>query len=596
MNAIIILGVLLLGWPTGLAVSAQSTSSPKSQAEVNEEAQNAYRAGIAASTNNDFKAAETQFETVVRLVPQIEEGHAALAEALLRLGKFPQAIKELEEALVLKPGDVSAQTNLALAYEQTGAHKRAIALFSKIESAAQQTPASDSFHALPSAVHESYARALAATSQIGPAISQMKLAVAGTPRADLHDALGSLYAQQGSWSSAVPEFQEAIRLDSRFGAAHMHLGAALLMLQQAPAALAELKLAAQLTPNSPVATVELGKAYVANNADTEAAAEFQRASKLDPRSLDAKYQLALLLQRNDHHLEAIPLFRQVVAADPKDAEASANLGLALLLTGNAKDAIPFLERRLRQKPGDTTAHENVAAAYLQMNEVEEAIQVLQSGLKNNPKSFQLHYNLGLALKLKDDNSAAIRELRAASKLNPTAYEPHYTLGTLLMQDGGYDEAASELSLAMKLHPENADGWATLGSLYRKMNKLPEAENALREAIRQMPDQPDSHLTLATVLVQQGKTAEAAAERKKGAELERVTMNRQRANVSTNSGNSLLQKGQITEAIERYQQALSEDPNYAGAHRGLANALERQGKTEEAAAEREKADELEKSQP
>jgi Flp pilus assembly protein TadD len=67
-------------------------------------------------------------------------------------------------------------------------------------------------------------------------------------------------------------------------------------------------------------------------------------------------------------------------------------------------------------------------------------------------------------------------------------------------------------------------------------------------------------------------------------------------VSTNSGNSLLQKGQLADAIERYQEALSDDPNYAEAHRGLASALERQGKKEEAAAERQKADALEKPQP
>ena len=129
-----------------------------------------------------------------------------------------------------------------------------------------------------------------------------------------------------------------------------------------------------------------------------------------------------------------------------------------------------------------------------------------------------------------------------------------------------------------------------------MNKLPEAADALREAIRQTPDQPDPHLTLATVLAQQGNATEAATERKKGADLERVVMNRQRAIVSTNSGKSLLQKGQIADAIERYQEALGADPNYAEAHRGLANALERQGKTAEAAAERQKADELQKSQP
>jgi Flp pilus assembly protein TadD len=112
----------------------------------------------------------------------------------------------------------------------------------------------------------------------------------------------------------------------------------------------------------------------------------------------------------------------------------------------------------------------------------------------------------------------------------------------------------------------------------------------------MPDQPESHLTLAAVLAQQGNATEAAAERKKGADLERVTMNRQRASVSTNSGNSLLQKGQTEDAIERFQRAITEDPQYPEAHRGLAAALERQGKSAEAAAERQKAEELEKSRP
>jgi tetratricopeptide (TPR) repeat protein len=149
---------------------------------------------------------------------------------------------------------------------------------------------------------------------------------------------------------------------------------------------------------------------------------------------------------------------------------------------------------------------------------------------------------------------------------------------------------------MKLHPQNADGWANLGSVYRKMDRLPEAADALREAIRQMPNQPDPHLTLATVLEQQGKASEAAAERKKGADLERVAMNRQRATASTNSGNALLQKGQVADAEERYQEALADDPNYAEAHRGLANALERQGKKAEAADERRKAQELERAHP
>ena len=593
----LVLLVVTLGMAAELGLAAQSAPPPGSQANINKEAQAAYRAGTTAATNNDFKTAEAELEKVVRLVPKIEEGHSVLGAVLLRLGKLPQAIKELETALNLKPGDVSAQTNLALAYEQTGANKKAIVLFANVEAEAERKRAPESSGALPSYVLAAYARSLASAGQLSAATTKMKIAVAESPQsAELHDSLGSLHAQQQSWPAAVSEFQKAIQLNPQLAAAHMHLGVALLAQQQTSASIEELTVASQLDRESVVAATELGKAYVANNEDDKAIGELQRAINLDSSYMEAKYQLGRVLQRTGHDLDAVPLFRQVVAAEPKNREAGASLGLALLIAGSAKDAIPFLEHALEQKPSDATAHENLAAAYLQINEVDRAIHVLRSGLKTNPEDSRLHYNLGVALKMKDDNAGAIPELETAAKLNPSAHEPHYTLGILYMQDGRYDDAARELSLAMKLHPVDADGWATLGSLYRKMDKLPEAADALREAIRQMPDQPDSHLTLATVLAQQGNTAEAAAERKKGADLERVVMNRQRATVSTNSGNALLEKGQVADAIERYQEALSDDPNYGEAHRGLANALERQGKKAEAAAERQKAGELEKPQP
>jgi Tfp pilus assembly protein PilF len=160
---------------------------------------------------------------------------------------------------------------------------------------------------------------------------------------------------------------------------------------------------------------------------------------------------------------------------------------------------------------------------------------------------------------------------------------------LYMQDGRYEDAARELKASLTMRPQNGDAWATLGSVYNKLDKLPEAEAALHEAIQQLPRQPDPHLTLAAVYVKEKKTAEAVAERKQAAELMRGNMNRQRAEVATHSGESLLKAGDLAGALVQFQDALSFDASYRDAHEGLAQVYDAQGRRADAAAERAKAD-------
>jgi protein O-GlcNAc transferase len=163
-----------------------------------------------------------------------------------------------------------------------------------------------------------------------------------------------------------------------------------------------------------------------------------------------------------------------------------------------------------------------------------------------------------------------------------------------MQRSRFDDAETHLKTALKLRPKNGDGWAILGSVYKQQNKL--ASDALQKAIEVMPEQPGPHVTLASVLAQQGQSTEAAKERKKAAELTRMAVNRQRATFAANTGSMLLLKNQITDAIERYQEAVASDPTYIEAHRGLATALARAGRAAEADAERQKAVQLDQAQP
>jgi len=90
-------------------------------------------------------------------------------------------------------------------------------------------------------------------------------------------------------------------------------------------------------------------------------------------------------------------------------------------------------------------------------------------------------------------------------------------------------------------------------------------------------------------------SEAADYRKEAAELSRSAVSRQRASFALNAGNQLMLRGQIADAIARYQESVAADPTFADAHTQLAIAYERQGRAAEASAERAKAAELGKAQ-
>jgi tetratricopeptide (TPR) repeat protein len=89
-------------------------------------------------------------------------------------------------------------------------------------------------------------------------------------------------------------------------------------------------------------------------------------------------------------------------------------------------------------------------------------------------------------------------------------------------------------------------------------------------------------------------AQAADYRKQSAVLARSAVSRQRANFALNAGNQLMMRGQIADAIGRYQESIAADPTFADAHSQLAIAFERQGRAAEADAERAKAAELVKA--
>ena len=571
---------------------AQTASMPAAPAPTTtsdrvKEAEDAFRAGSAAYLQNDLLSAHIQFAKVVKLAPEVAAGHSAFGTVLLAEGDLAYAADQLELAHRLAPQNSDATLNLAIAYSQLHQYQKSVQMFQLLDGTK-----SDATQALTPQVSIAYAAALAATGEPAEAQKQLEAALTSAPdNAALHDSLGTILAQQQNYTDATAHFQRAISLDPSLASAHYHLGSVSLNQGNPASAVSELTKASDLAKENVEYVLQLGRALRANDQEEAALTVLRHALAVDPASTDIQYELALTLQANDNPREALPLFEQVVSARPHDSAALTNLGLALVQTGDAKGAIVFYLRALAINAHNATLLQDLGVAYLQQSDLDHAIEQFRAGLLVEPDNSHLHYDLGLALKLKDNPTAAVPEFQHAEELDAKLPDPPYTLGVLYLQLGRFADSQVELEKATALRPDNGDAWALLGNVYKDNNDQQKAAAALRRAIDLLPNQPSPHISLAAVLSQQGDAEGAIAERKTAATLSRVAVSRQRANFALDSGKALLKQGQIAEAIVQLQTAVDADPNYSEAHSALADALDRQGRSADAALERQTAKKL-----
>lgn len=595
-----------------LNTAVGQNTKPAAKASVSR-ADAAFRAGLAARQNGNVELARQQFAEVVRLEPQIPEGHQALGAVLIELGRPAEGARELETAAKLKPGDEGIETNLAIAYAGAGEPAKAVPHFEaalRLSRLPGHPPAEPSFY-------DAYGHALEATGKRDEAKLQFVAEEALTgPRSDLEDAIGSLEAQEGQWDDARQRFEKALSLDKSNVRARIHLAVVYRTQKHLQEALNTLAPAAELNPPNAEVLMEMGRTLASAGRDEDAIQQFAAAMKADAAVRGAALDMGMALQRLGRQQEAIPWLQQAVQREPRNAMALTNVGLALTLTGKGKDAIDYFKRALAESPEDPVIYKDLGVCHIQLSAFDEAIQDFKRALELDANDPQLHYDLGLAYKFKDRTDEAIAELTKAGEMDPKLQDPPYTLGILFMQLGRLDEAVVQLRKAVALRPENGDAWAILGSTLKQDSRLPEAAEALRKAIPLQPGQPGPRVTLAGVLAeeaanvsQQAEAAEAGGNhqkaedlraqmkqlrteaadyRKEAAELSRTAVSRQRATFALNAGNQQMLRGDIAGAIGRYQEAIAADPTFAEAHTQLAIAYDRQGRAAEASAERAKA--------
>ena len=258
--------------------------------------------------------------------------------------------------------------------------------------------------------------------------------------------------------------------------------------------------------------------------------------------------------------QAKSLLEPVLTREPSNFRALNLMGKLEFVKGNFQAAADHLQAALGIQADFDVAY-SLALANLELKKLPQATVLfdeMKASMKSSP---ELHMLIGRAYRQSGYAEQAAGEFEKAISLNPKAPHAHSLLGQTYLMDPlkRYGDAKNQFEAELALDPKDSLSRYYLGVAEFQLHELREADATLQRVARERPDNPDVLLYLGQVYLAQSRPDEAAAALRK--------------------------------AIAVGEKTTDEGPSLAAAHSFLAEALDKQQKTAEAAAERAAAEKL-----
>jgi tetratricopeptide (TPR) repeat protein len=362
--------------------------------------------------------------------------HYERAEALLKEGKFVEAISEYKTSLEDHPENEAAYFGMALAQTQAGLMKEAVL---------------------------SYEAAIKINPQLWEAETN----------------LGMLLMNQQRFELALTHFRRALELNPKNFQCGFLATKALESLGQwkeaTEAGLKALPLAEDDAARFEVHAL-LGAIYLKVDSPEEAEKHLIAASQLGNDSA-IDLELARLYLRKAEYGKSAELLEPLAIKHPEDSSIQELLGRVLLKKGSTEAAIGALERALKQQT-DPQARQGImlelAQAFQKLNQPDRAIALLQP-VASQSSDANLHFHLGTLYLQQRTFDAASNSFLRALQLNSGCVECYSNLGSVFMLQEKYPEAITAFSRFKTARPDVAGTYFYLGIAF---DKLDDVENAI----------------------------------------------------------------------------------------------------------------------
>ncbi|MEX2302058.1 MAG: tetratricopeptide repeat protein [Bryobacterales bacterium] len=332
--------------------------------------------------------------------------------------------------------------------------------------------------------------------------------------------------RQAKHQDAVANFRAALKIDSGYSSARLHLAESLL-------ALGELDEAGELyqsviDSNSGIAGAHfgLGRVLVAKGETAAAVTPLQRACELGPRFGAAHYALAMAYRdlgedaKAKRHLALYaqdqyggPVAPDALLEEVKALKTGANVhlrrGVDLEKAGRVADAIAEHEKAVELDPEIVQARINLVILYGRLGNFEKANEHYQAALDTGAPHAELHYNFGVLAFGKGKVQEAKAAFARAIELNPQYAAAHNNLGFIVQAEGRLDEAERHFRIAIENQPNHRLARFHLGRLLAQKQRPKEAIAQFEKTLEPVDEQTPQFLyALAAAYDMVGERAKA----------------------------------------------------------------------------------------
>ncbi|MCU1266920.1 MAG: hypothetical protein JWM21_3238 [Acidobacteria bacterium] len=466
------------------------------------------RSHVERFSTPEVRAERSEGDATARLAanPKDDEALNMRSVARMRLGRYSEALDDLRAAISLKPTNAEYQANFGYVLWKLGRAEEAVAA----ERAALKIDLKNT------TAHYQLGRFLLRLGErkdLNEAISELRRALELDPRQfEVRFELIAAYRELPDLAQAAAQLD--VLQDSRPTDPRVFYVTGLLDADRndLSSAVRNFNEAIKRDPTLYGAWQDLGLAYIKASRWDEAVKVFSDLAQRQPSSVEAAYFHALSLYNAGNMAQAEQEARRALRVDAGAVEAHTLLGIVLASRGNANaEAADALSQAIALNPNSFDAQLYLGRVQYALKDYAGSVRSLRAAVLLNPRHVEARFFLGTALESAGDSDAAMAEYQSLSKSDPDSAIGQLGLGALLVKQGKVSEAVAVLRRAATLDPSEFEAHWALGRALALQEKYADAVASFEKAIALAPNRSDAHYQLGLSLKRLGRTAEANRE-------------------------------------------------------------------------------------